>query len=190
MAKTINTNLPTVSTGDVLTATAYNNFITSMNSTTVPPMIRVRRNAAQSIAGNVSGAVNFDAKDFDTDWGFTASSNLLTVGTTGVHFLTATVDFQTNGTGTRGVAIFYGATVSGATDAATITAGTRIAGNMVGPSSGVTQTVITCSTLYNLTAGDKIAVMAYQNSGGNLNTQSGGSVEETSFSAFLVGRTS
>jgi hypothetical protein len=84
MPKTYNT-FTNVSTGDVLTATNFNNVLTNVNNYRKPPLLRVRRAADQSIAGNVSGAVRFDTKDIDIDddWGFTPSSNLLTVGTTG-----------------------------------------------------------------------------------------------------------
>jgi|688.fasta_scaffold243917_2 hypothetical protein len=190
MAKTYNT-FTNVSTGDVLTATNFNNVLTNVNNYRKPPILRVRRAADQSIAGNVSGAVRFDTKDIDIDddWGFTPSSNLLTVGTTGAYLLTATVAWTANATGARGVGIFTGATVSGATDAATITAGTRVTGNLVSPSSNITQTVCTCSTIVSLTAGDKIAVLAYQNSGGALSIQVAG-VEQTTFSAAWLGQVS
>jgi len=189
MAKTFTSSLPAVSTGDVLTATAQNNLLTTVNSHTVPPMIRVRRNASQSIATATVAAVNFDTKDFDTDWSFTASSNILTVGTTGVYLLSATVSFQANATGGRGVTIYSGATVSGSGDSATVTGGTRVNGTFVPAVGGAIQTNVSCSGLCSLTAGDKIAVMAYQTSGGALNTNPSG-YEETTFSAVFVGKTS
>jgi hypothetical protein len=190
MAKTYTAlTVANATAGNAILASDHASAFTNINNMRVPPMLRVRRAAAQTIAGNVSGAVRFDTSDLDTDWGFTPSSNLFTVGTTGVYLLTATVTWIANATGARGVGIFTGATVSGATDAATITAGTRVTGNLIAPSSNVTQTVCTCSTLVSLTAGNTIAILAYQNSGGNLDIQTS-AVEQTTFSAAWLGQVS
>ena len=192
MAKTYTAlTVANATAGNAILASDFSSLFTNSNNFRKPPILRVRRAADQSIAGNVSGAVRFDTKDIDIDddWGFTPSSNLLTVGTTGAYLLTATVAWTANATGARGVGIFTGATVSGATDAATITAGTRVTGNLISPSSAITQTVCTCSTIVSLTAGDKIAVLAYQNSGGALSTQVTG-VEQTTFSAAWLGQVS
>jgi hypothetical protein len=171
--------------GQILTAAQMNTYVRDNITAGGPCFLRVRRAVAQSIAGNTAGAVRFDTEDVDTAGIFTVSANTITIATAGLYMLSATVGFETNGTGTRGVAIFSSATVSGATDAALITAGTRITGNMVGPASAVTQTVPSCSTLFNVTAGQVFAVMAYQNSGGALNC--GNVAEQTTFSAAYVG---
>jgi hypothetical protein len=175
----------TYTAGQILTAAQMNAVSANLNAGG-PCFLRVRRNAVQSIAGNVAGAINFDTEDIDTASIFTASSNRIIVATAGLYMLSATVTWETNGTGTRAVAIFSSSTVSGATDAATITAGTRITGNMVGPASAVTQTVCSCSTLFSVTAGQAFSVMGYQNSGGALNTGSS-SIEQTTFSIAYVG---
>ena len=185
MPKTINTNLPSVSTGDVLTATAYNNAITSLNSTTVPPMCRARRSAALSLATGTIVAINFDAEDFDTDGMFTPTANFITIQTAGVYDLSATVSLNATATGQRYVGLVLNQTFSGSGDTATITSGTRLAAQ-ANSASVDTESVVSCSTLYNLAATDKIAVLYYQSStttlGLNLTVQ-------TTLSATLVGKT-
>jgi len=188
MPKTINTNLPSVSTGDVLTATAYNNAITSLNSTTVPPMCRARRATTQSFANGALGAVNFDTQDIDTDDMFAPTANFITTATAGVYMFVATVSFGNNTTGQRAVVLVHQPTFSGSGDSATITAGTRIGSQFTNALGSTIQTAMTASSLYSCAANDKIAVLAFQNSGGALSTEI--TSEQTTISAILVGRTS
>lgn len=186
MPKTINTNLPSVSTGSVLTATAYNNAITSLNSTTVPPMCRARRAAALSFATGTIFAVNLDTQDIDTDDMFTPTANFMTIQTAGVYELSAAVSLNANATGQRYCAIVLNPTFSGSGDTATITAGTRLTAQ-ASQATVDTESVMSCSTIYNLAANDKIAMLFYQSSTSTLSLN--GSVH-TALSAVLVGRTS
>jgi hypothetical protein len=196
MAKTFTSGLPSVSTGDVLTATAQNNLLTTLNSHTVPPLMRARRAALQSIANNTAQAVNFDTRDIDTgstespaDAMFTATSNVATIKTAGVYLVTATLNFVSgSGAGPYGVAIMLNPTYSGSGDTATITAGTRITGNLVSLSSAITQTVVSCSTIYNFSASNTIGVLAYQNSGAAVNIASAN--EQNTLSVAFLGKVS
>ena len=91
MPKTINTNLPSVSTGDVLTATAYNNAITSLNSTTVPPMCKVKRSGDLSYTS--SAAIAWNDEDYDTDAMHDNATNntRITFATSGIYRVTVSI---------------------------------------------------------------------------------------------------
>jgi hypothetical protein len=191
MAKTFVSSLPSVSTGSTWTATAANNLLTTMNSHTVPPLIRVRRAAAQTISVNTAQAVYWDTQDINTDGtsAFTASSNIVTIQTTGVYLVSATLNYPAaSGSGPYGVAIYANPTIASPGTSATITAGTRITGTLANLSSGSTQTVVTCSTIYSFNANDTIAVLAYQNSvaGVALSTTN----EQNTLSIAFMGRVS
>jgi hypothetical protein len=172
----------TYTAGQILTAAQMNAVSANLNAGG-PCFLRVRRNAVQSLATGVFGAVNFDTEDVDTASIFTASSNRIIVPTAGLYQLSATVSYNTNSTGTRATAIIASSTVSGSTDAATITGGTRITGS-ISPPSPSTQTVQSCSTLYSVTAGQAFSLQAYQDSGVSLNMSA---VEQVSFSIAYVG---
>jgi hypothetical protein len=196
MAKTFVSSLPSVSTGSTWTATAANNLLTTTNSHTVPPLMRARRAAVQSIANNTSQAVNFDTRDIDTgatespaDAMFTATSNVVTIRTAGVYLVTATLNFVAgSAAGPYAAAIYLNPTYSGSGDTATITAGTRITGALHSLSSGSTQTVVSCSTIYSFSASNTIGVMAYQNSGAAVNIAA--TNEQNTLSVAFLGKVS
>ena len=172
----------TYTAGQILTAAQMNLISANLNAGG-PCFLRVRRNATQSIANGAFAAVNFDIEDVDTASIFTASSNRIIVATAGLYQLSATVSYATNSTGIRATAIIASSTVSGSTDAATITGGTRITGSITSASPS-TQTVHSCSTLYSVTAGQAFSLQAYQDSGGSLNISA---TEQVSFSIAYVG---
>lgn len=68
MAKTYNT-IPTVSTGDVYTATAHNNIVTNVNNYRVPPSCSVRATTARafSAGGFVTWDTDSGSGSHDTD---------------------------------------------------------------------------------------------------------------------------
>lgn len=185
MPKTYN-SIPTVITGDVYTATAHNNIVTNVNNYRVPPACRVRRSAALSFASGSIIAVNFDAEDIDTDGMFTATTNQITVQTAGVYALSGTLCLNANASGQRYCAIVLNPTFSGSGDTATITAGTRITAQ-VNAATVDTESAMTCATTYNLAAGDRIALLAFQASGTSLGMN--GTVH-TSLSATWLGQVS
>lgn len=169
--------------GQILTAAQMNTYVRDNITAGGPCFLRVRRNASQAIATATTAAVNFDTEDVDTASIFSASSNRIIVATAGLYQLSATVSYALNATGTRATAIIANSTVSGATDAATITGGTRITG-AISPAAASTQTVQSCSTLYSVTAGQAFSVQAYQESGVTINIAA---VEQTTFSIAYVG---
>jgi hypothetical protein len=81
MPKTYNT-IPTTTTGSVYTAAAHNNIVTNVNNYRVPPLVRVRKNANQSVSGLT--ILSWDVQDHDTDdmW---ASGTTITAKTAGVY---------------------------------------------------------------------------------------------------------
>lgn len=187
MAKDYNT-FSDVSTGDVYTAAAHNLILENVENYRVPPMCKVRRDATQAIANNTQRLVYWDTEDVDTDSMFTASSLEITINTAGVYLVTACIGFAVNFTSTRGVQIVVNPTISGSTTSANVTAGTRIAMTMT-DCSPATQSVVTATTAYNFAASDTIGVIAYQNSGGNLNIPST-ATEQVSCSVVWLGQAS
>jgi len=168
MAKTY-PDIGTFSPGDILTAATMNEVGTNLDNQRVPAMCRARRAAAQSINNNAQHLINWDTEDYDTDTMFTASNTLITIKTAGVYLVTATVAFVANFTDARGAQIVINPTTSGSGDSTLVTAGTRIAIAFYDRSPS-TQSAASISTAYNFAVNDTIGVIAYQNSGGALNT--------------------
>lgn len=104
MPKTYNT-FTNVSTGDVLTATNFNNVLTNIANYRVPPMALVRRASASNQSLTTSPttlAWNNTTAAIDTDTMWSSGANTqLTIGTTGVYVVTAQVVVSFAGTMTR-----------------------------------------------------------------------------------------
>lgn len=174
MAKTY-TNLTAVATGDVLTATGYNNAQTTLNNHTVPPMASVYRNAALSQTATASyQAVSFDTEHFtntDSMW-VIGSPTRITLSTIGIYLVTGVVTFGASATGLRSVRINKNGS-SGAY-------GTLVSGNVVinylNVSAVIEATAIT----------DYVELAAYQDTGGNLAYNAG--ADQLRFSAVFMGR--
>jgi len=100
MAKTFVSSLPSVSTGSTWTATAANNLLTTVNSNTVPPLVRAKRSADLSYTS--SAAIAWDAEDYDTDsmHDLVTNNTRLTFATAGIYRVTC------------GLYVTYGGTVS------------------------------------------------------------------------------
>ena len=81
MPKTYNT-FTNVSTGDVLTATNFNNVLENVGNYRVPPLLRLKKTASQSISGNTN--ISWDAEDYDTDAMWTSGATI-TAKTAGVY---------------------------------------------------------------------------------------------------------
>ncbi len=84
MAKTYN-SIPTVSTGDVYTATAHNNIATNVNNYRVPPAVRVKLTGNKTLTSDA--AISWDAEDYDTDDMWT-SGGTVTIKTAGIYLFT------------------------------------------------------------------------------------------------------
>jgi hypothetical protein len=119
--KTYNT-FTNVSTGDVLTATNFNNVLTNIAGYRVPPMCRVRRSGTASAAitpsTGATGFLDWNTEDVDTesdDMWVSGSSTRITVRTAGLYLVQTS--FVLDFTGTSSVqqsALLH--TTSGGTD--------------------------------------------------------------------------
>lgn len=148
MAKTFTSNLPAVSTGDVLTATAQNNLLTTLNSHTVPPAASTWLTTTITNQTN-NTAISFSSSTHDTDSMFSAGSpTRLTFNTAGIYLVTFSGIMTAATTLTYGLAWFSftgGATTApyGASDSLAITSGTQSARWNI-------------STVYNAAAADYV----------------------------------
>ena len=157
MAKTFTSNLPAVSTGDVLTATAQNNLLTTLNSHTVPPMASVYRSAALShtLTGNYQ-AISFDTEHFtntDSMWAI-GSPTRITLTTIGIYLVTGVVTFGPSATGLRSIRI----NKNGSSAAY---------GNLV-PGNAAINYLNVCGVIEATAVTDYVELAAYQDTGGNL----------------------
>lgn len=123
---------------------------------------RVRRTVAQSIANTTSTAVLFDAERFDTDnyHDLVSNTDRLTIPASGVYLVIANVRFAGNATGFRQVVL----EVDGTKQIASIT--------QLG--STATDQMMIVSGVWEFTAGQYVRCVVFQNSGGNLNINTGG----------------
>jgi len=128
--------------------------------TSKPPMCAASRNAASN--HDTSGSwlkVTWDTEEVDTDAMFSASSSVITINTTGVYAVAASVGFGANTTGARALMV-------GKNGGGVYASATRLPGCYVespAPSTGAWNHSL--SSLASLTAGDTVEVFAYQNSG-------------------------
>jgi len=156
MAKTYNT-IPTVSTGDVYTATAHNNIATNVNNYRVPPMCRLTRATNQTLSNNTVTVVAYDTADIDTDsMATTGASAKITANTAGIYQV--------------GYTILWGNTSTVGYRQAWVTIGGsgRYAGSTVYPAgSGNGGWFLTGTDILSLSAADTLDVRCVQASGGN-----------------------
>ena len=103
MPKTYNT-IPSVSTGDVYTATAHNNIVTNVNNYRVAPACRVYRSTDWTYSGTY---FEWNAEQYDTDGMFTASSTDITVQTAGIYLVALNYYYTCNATSTWMAALLY-----------------------------------------------------------------------------------
>jgi hypothetical protein len=108
-----------------------------------------------------STVITLNSERFDTDSFHSTASNTsrLTVptGMGGIYQITAQARFASNSTGIRLILVRLNGTTTIAQQSMT-----AISGN---------ETDMVLSTVYNLAAGDYVELLAYQNSGGNLDLQ-------------------
>ena len=114
MAKTYN-SIPTVSTGDVYTATAHNNIVTNVNNYRVPPMCKAYSTANTTLTNAQWTKIPVASKLFDTDTMHDSGNGRLVIKTAGVYVFAGNAVVDSNDTGTpfRIFALMKNATVSG-----------------------------------------------------------------------------
>jgi hypothetical protein len=124
MPKTYNT-FTNVSTGDVLTATNFNNVLTNVNNYRVAPACAAYHSVAQSIPNATATAVLLNSEYYDTDdmHSTSTATSRITIATAGIYQLTANILFSNAGTGMRDL-VFYknGATTNRGSSTLNITA--------------------------------------------------------------------
>lgn len=154
-----------------------NTNATSQRLNPVMPNARVYNNAAITLTTAVAAFLTFNSEHWDEGALHSTSSNTgrLTAPITGLYLVGVAVDFATNATGYRQIAI----RVNGATF---IAADLR-------PAANGTTTQMTVQTVYRFAAGEYAEVQALQTSGGNLNVTAGGDYSPEFWMARLGGYT-
>ena len=112
MAKTYNT-FTDVATGEVLTATNFNNVLENVGNYRVPPMCSVSKTATSYPTASFQ-YLAADTENFDTDamHDNVTNNSRITPTTAGIYLFTACVQFPNVAGGTRQVAISVNRTVS------------------------------------------------------------------------------
>jgi hypothetical protein len=125
-----------------------------------PAQARVYNNANLSLTTGTLTALTFNSERWDTGNFHSTSVNTgrLVAPTAGLYEIGGSVQFASNGTGTRDIRI----RLNGST-ALAIDIWTAIAGGSVQP--------VQVTTVYQLAAGDYVELLAAQTSGGNLNVE-------------------
>lgn len=165
MPKTYN-SIPSVSTGDVYTATAHNNIVTNVNNYRVPPSCHVYRTS--DLTSYTDGtAITWQAEAHDTDDMWTSGTNI-TIQTAGVYLCVFKVQTAASGTamtyaapqilvnGTAALQLYNASVFSGivsqglVTYVASFAAGTTIGANVL--VAGATSYTIKGGTLHTTSA--------------------------------------
>ena len=171
MAKTY-TNLTAVATGDVLTATNFNNAQTTLNNHTVPPMCKATKNAVQSIPPSAATVITFQTEDYDTD-SMHSTTSRITIDTAGVYTVTGFVLSAASVAAFNYLYIYKnGAALPTNTG---ILAGTKDGGNAI-----ISQITVTLS----LAAADYVELAFYHNNTGAINVSA-----DCWLSAHFLGKT-
>lgn len=118
---------------------------------------RVYRTADQTITTATSTALVFTSERFDTGSFHDDSTNTtrLTIPANGIYLITATIRWGSDGVGVRQLSF-------------QINGSTPISHDAIAPASGVSGTLMTSTTIYQMIAGDYVECIVRQTSGGNL----------------------
>jgi hypothetical protein len=150
--------------GGILATSAFNSGVRDpLDFLLAPPIGQFRQTAAQTLTTGTWTAVTFDAEDVDSAGGHSTSSNTsrYTAVYTGWYRVSGGVGFTGNSTGRRGGRwAANGSLVSGS---AIMLAATST-GSVAVPAK---------TMLVYLAVGDYVELQAYQESGGNLDTNVG-----------------
>lgn len=174
-------NLPIGTTAQVLTAdttvSPYKvKWATPASGSTFVGCV-VRSTSGQTLTNNTLTAINWNSEDIDTD-GFhdNATNNsriTIPTGKGGKYLISAKLAYQSSATGERAVQIYKN--------------GSQI--SQMNIKNGLTGTFFTPShtVVFAAVATDYFEVYGFQNSGGNLSTEPGGSGETQQFSITYLG---
>ena len=179
MAKTY-TAPTTVSAGDAVTASLYNTYVgTNVANLIVPPSCRVQLSSNKTFTDSTWGALDWGTAAWDTDSMFTAATNYIQINTAGLYQVSFGINFVSNSTFERIAYVTLNtATINGS-------------GNVFGTTSkgiSVTDARLIGSTTLSLAVNDRLRLLGYQNTAGNLATVNTG--VENFLCATWIGRTS
>ena len=120
---------------------------------------RFQRTTTQSIANNSFVAITSGSEEYDTASYHDNSTNTsrMTIPRTGKYLITASIEYAANATGVRAIGI-------------RLDGSTYIASQSTASLGAVLATTVSTSVVYNLSASAYVEMMAYQTSGGALNT--------------------
>lgn len=151
----------TAATGNFLTSALWNAQVRDGLAFLMSPVrFKAYASVAQSFTSSTTSTVlTLDTELFDSDGGHSTSTNTsrFTCQTAGLYYVSGSVCFAVNATGTRTLNVFVNGT--GVTGAA----------NQAAPSASNGGSVVT-STLVQLVVGDYVELAAWQNSGATLAT--------------------
>lgn len=137
-------------------------------------LARLRKNSGAHTANGAWQTVSsWDEASFSSHGSLNASTGIFTANSSGVYQVSANIGFVANATGHRGIDIYK----NGAAE---------IDGTLVLSNGSVNGNNITAAGLVRLLAGETVSIAAYQNTGGNLNYDSG-NLSRTTFSIVRVG---
>ena len=145
----------------------------------IVPACRARRTTDQAIADVTTTIMAFDAELFDTDTihDNVTNNSRLTCRTAGVYIISATVQWEVDAVGLRGIYILHnGATVIADNQTLAVT-------------DAATSTNQTISAIYSLAVNDYVELQVRQASGGSLDVQTAGNYSPEFMMAW-VGRAS
>lgn len=129
-------------------------------TTTKVPACRAYKSALQTLTTATATAINFDSTRFDNDGihDNVTNNTRLTCKTSGIYLIVGNISYAPNGTGLRQTTI-------------QLNGGTPIGVQMdnLGTAFGATQMCVTA--IYRLFTTDYVELIAYQESGGNLDVQ-------------------
>lgn len=158
--------------GEVDTGAYMNAVRAWMQFLQTPPAAKLRQTAAQTTASGTAAAVVFDTEDLDVDGGHSTTSNTsrYVAQVAGWYWVSGTVGFTGNATGSRLAWLQLNGLVSGTT-----VLGTEVGFGTV-PNAGHVELTVPATLVY-LNAGDYIELVAFQSSTINLNTFLSGAIQ-------------
>ena len=165
------------SAGEIETGAYLNSAITNLGNFMLgKPILQMNQTVAQSIPNTTWTAITFTAEVIDRDnaHSTTVNTSRLTAQTAGWYFISGRVQFAANATGQR----LSGWTING----------TQISTNRY-PTitiASIPATALADSRLIYLSVNDYLELVAYQDSGGALNTQIASPTESCGVTAIWV----
>lgn len=146
--------------GEVETGAYLNSAVTNLGNFMLGrPIAALRQTVAQTFTTGVGSTITFDTEDIDRDNGHSLTTNTdrYTAQTAGWYWVSGSVSFVGNATGTRSAALYKNGTILN-------TSQNRVFVN------AATNALVPTSALVYLALNDYITIQGNQNSGGNLNS--------------------